>query len=111
MLLRAQDEVGAFLSVLVAESWGLDADVAVGVGYSADPDQAPERSVRLARTIRAASVAAHATELAQAGADLGAVNPSDEIMALGFDPMRALDRASEVMEQLTRTDQPQPAEA
>jgi len=111
MLLRAQDDVGAFLSVLVAESWGLDAEVAVGVGYSADPEQAPERSARLARTIRAATIAAHATELAQAGADLGPVNPSDEIASLGFDPMRALDRAGEVMEQLMRTDQPQAAEA
>ena len=111
MLLRAQDEVGAFLSVLVAESWGLDGDVAVGVGYSADPDQAPERSLRLARTVRAATVAAHATELAHAGADLGAINPSDEIMALGFDPMRALDRAGEVMEQLLRAESPQAAQA
>ena len=94
------DEVGVALGVLVVHSWKLDETVVVGVGHSPEPDNAPESLRRVARIVRAASIAAHASRLAREGIVLESVDPVSEIQALGFDPMQALSRADAVYNEI-----------
>lgn len=88
------------LSVLVAGAWGLDDAVCGGIGFRADPGSAPPRHERTARTVQAATIAAHATLLARAGRGVTGADAEADIRALGFDPLSALDRAREVADSL-----------
>jgi len=97
---KVSDDVGVALGVLMVHSWKLDETVVVGVGHSAAPDKAPESTRRVARIVRAASIAAHASRLAREGITLESVDPVAEIQELGFDPMQALSRADTVYNEL-----------
>jgi len=100
ILRKVSDEIGVALGVLMVHSWKLDETVVVGVGHSAAPDKAPESMRRVARIVRAASIAAHASRLAREGITLESVDPVSEIQELGFDPMQALSRADAVYNEL-----------
>jgi len=97
------DEVGAALGVLMVHSWKLDDTVVVGVGHCAKPSAAPADTQRIARIVRAASIAAHASRLAREGITLESADPVSEIQELGFDPMKALSRADAVYNELYET--------
>lgn len=102
-LRKVSDEVGSALGVLMVHSWKLDDTVVVGVGHYAAPSEAPPNSQRVARVVRAASIAAHASRLAREGITLESADPVSEIQELGFDPMKALSRADAVYNELYET--------
>lgn len=89
-----------WLSVLVAASWGLDDDVTHAIAFHFDPEAAPRTKVKHAGVVRSASIAAHATRLSRAGLSAEGSGPVSEIESLGHDPMKALELASEIMDQL-----------
>ena len=99
------DRTRTWLSVLVAASWGLDDDVTQAIAAHHDPEAAPRSQVKHAAVVRSASIAAHATGLSRAGLSAEGSDPVQEITALGHDPMKALELASEIMDQLARTEQ------
>jgi HD-like signal output (HDOD) protein len=101
------DEVGSALGVLMVHSWKLDETVVMGVGHCAAPAAAPKDAQRVARIVRAASIAAHASRLAREGIALESADPVAEIQELGFDPMKALSRADAVYNELYETASPQ----
>jgi HD-like signal output (HDOD) protein len=99
------DRTRTWLSVLVAASWGLDDDVTQAIAFHFDPEAAPRTKVKQAGVVKAASIAAHATGLSRAGITPEGSDPVQEITALGHDPMKALELASEVMDQLAQAEQ------
>ena len=68
--------------------------------HAFDPEAAPRAKVKHAGVVKAAGIAAHATGLSRAGLSAEGSDPVQEIQALGHDPMRALELASEIMDQL-----------
>lgn len=100
---QVADEVGSAMGVLIVHSWKLDDTVVVGVGNYASPEEAPKAGQRVARIVRAASIAAHASRLAREGIALESADPVAEIQELGFDPWKALNRAEAVYNELYET--------
>jgi HD-like signal output (HDOD) protein len=103
ILRQVSDEVGCAMGVLIVHSWKLDETVVIGVGHYAAPSKAPASAQRVARIVRAASIAAHASRLAREGITLESADPVAEIQELGFDPWKALNRAEAVYNELYET--------
>lgn len=101
---RVGDRTRTWLSVLVAASWGLDDDVTQAIAFHFDPEAAPRSKVEQARVVKAASIAAFATGLSRAGVSAQGSDPVIEIQGLGHDPMKALELASEIMDQLAQAE-------
>lgn len=98
------DRTRTWLSVLVASSWGLDDDVTHAIAFHFDPEAAPKSNVKESAAVKAAGIAAHATGLSRAGITAEGSDPVQEIETLGYDPMKALELASEIMDQLAQAE-------
>ena len=90
----------ALIGVLVAIDWKLGVEVAGGIGYHHDPDQAPLEHQETARQIHAANIAAHTAELSRQGSDCGGLLTLLALEGVQFDVGRTIGKAHEVFESL-----------
>ncbi len=97
---RMCQEHHAAIGVLVAIDWKLGVEVAGGIGYHHDPDQAPAEHQETARQIQAANIATHTAELSRRGNDCGGLLTLLSLEGLQFDVGRTIGKAHEVLESL-----------
>lgn len=97
---RMCQEHHATIGVLVAIDWKLGVEVAGGIGYHHDPEQAPLEHQETARQIHAANIATHTAELSRHGSDCGGLLTLLSLEGLQFDVGRTIGKAHEVLESL-----------
>jgi HD-like signal output (HDOD) protein len=97
---RMCQDMHAAIGVLVAFDWKLGVEVAGGIGYHHDPDQAPLEHQGTARQIHAANIAAHTAELSRQGSDCGGLLTLLALEGIQFDVGRTIGKAHEVFESL-----------
>ncbi len=97
---RICQEHHAAIGVLVAIDWKLGVQVAGGIGYYHDPDQAPAEHQETARQVQAANIAAHTARLSRSGNDCGGLLTLLGLEGLQFDVGRTIGKAHEVLESL-----------
>lgn len=97
---RMCQEHHATIGVLVAIDWKLGVEVAGGIGYHHDPDQAPPEHQETARQVHAANIATHTAELSRQGSDCGGLLTLLGLEGIQFDVGRTIGKAHEVLESL-----------
>jgi len=97
---RLCQEHHATIGVLVAIDWKLGVEVAGGIGFHHDPEQAPPEHQQTARQVHAANIATHTAELSRQGSDCGGLLTLLALEGIHFDVGRTIGKAHEVLESL-----------
>jgi len=97
---RMCQEHHSAIGVMVALDWKLGVEIAGGIGYHHDPEQAPPEHQETARQIHAANIATHTAELSRQGSDCGGLLTLLALEGIQFDVGRTIGKAHEILESL-----------
>jgi len=94
------DRYYPWLSVLIAQSWGLSEEIQAAVGYHPEPAHAEDGKMGLAQMVQVGQIAGHTVVAQRRQRDCGGEAALQEIDGGEFDPTATLDRANEVLDGL-----------